>query len=117
MSTTITEDQKKAAISYLLSNQNDRPDKLKGLFSKLDNYGEKGSSLEKSINQTNQSLNKLYESMSELRGSINAVMEIITEGLDNDKIIEFAQKAVESLNGQKKEDEEKEEEDDEEEKS
>jgi uncharacterized coiled-coil DUF342 family protein len=100
----VSDEQKKNAISYLLSNAEDRPENLVKLFEKLDQYGERGNGLEKAINETNQSLNKLYENMSELRGSINAVMEMVMEGLDDDKIAEYSKKAVEIANKKSEED-------------
>jgi len=84
----------KQAVAYLLSKPEERPKELAKLLGKLDIYGESGQKLEAAINQARQSLDELFEQMSQLKGSINAVYDLAVEDMTDEQVEKFSKEAI-----------------------
>ena len=74
------------AVAYLLTQPEERPEELKRLLIKLEKYGQTGQSIDNAITQARQSLDKLYDEMSQLKGSINAVYEMTIEEMTDEQV-------------------------------
>lgn len=80
------------AVAYAVLHKNEMPDGIKQFIEDLYGYEETGKRLEEVRNQTRASLRQIEEQMTQLYGSMDAVIKIIARELGNEKVIELGTK-------------------------
>lgn len=80
------------AVAYAVLHKDEMPDGIKKFIEDLYGYEETGKRLEEVRSQTRASLRQIEEQMTQLYGSMDAVIKIIARELGDAKVLELSAK-------------------------
>jgi hypothetical protein len=80
------------AVAYAVLHKDEMPENIKKFIEDLYEYEETGKRLQAVYNQTKESIKTIGEQMSQLYGSMDAVIKIIARELGPDKVNELGNK-------------------------
>jgi hypothetical protein len=80
------------AVAYAVLHKDEMPESVKKFIEDLYEYEETGKRLQGVHNQTRNTLKKIEEQMTQLYGSMEAIIKVIARELGPEKISEFGNK-------------------------
>lgn len=92
MSKMDADKKKRTAVAYLLTHMDEVPEGSEKLFAKLKQLEKSANENVKAYKGAEQAMQQLQEQMSGIIGATNAVVEIVCEGLPEDKVGEWCDK-------------------------
>jgi len=86
---------KNMAISYLLKHNELRPDESKKLFERLEQYDKVASNIHQAYENAEKSMAELGNQLLTVKGSIQAIVGVISDLIDKNLLTELSKKYIE----------------------
>jgi hypothetical protein len=86
---------KSMAVSYLLKHSELRPDETKKLFERLEQYDKIASNTHQAYENAEKSMTELGNQLLTIKGSIQAIVGVISDTIDKNLLNELSKKYIE----------------------
>lgn len=88
----LMEEKRRLAVGYLVTHKEEAPKEVGYLFTKLEQYDERASNTYKAIQEAKKTISELSGQLQTISGSIGAIVDLIGESLEEDKVEEWSMK-------------------------